>query len=120
MALHFRRSDAAEYVHVDDPDTVRGDAEPIAGAWLPAVNQAAGCTRVNVRPLDAFEFAEFGGAETAAERLSAAWRGVVGIDGAAVQIEDVGAELVHAIVALVASITMGATARASGPLGRSE
>jgi hypothetical protein len=31
MALHYRRSDAAEYVHTDDPDTVAGDSKAIAG-----------------------------------------------------------------------------------------
>jgi hypothetical protein len=120
MALHYRRSDAAEYVHTDDPDTVAGDSKAIAGGWVSAAGQAAGCTRVKVRALDAFEFAEFGGADSAAERLSAAWRGVVAIDNQPVAIEAVSAELAHAIVALVASVTMGATASAAGPLDRSE
>jgi hypothetical protein len=120
MALHYRRADAADYVHIDDPDTVRGDMPPVAGGWLPAAGQPAGCTRVTVRPLDAFEFAEFGGAATSAERLSAAWCGVVFIDGAKTPIAAVTPDLAHAIVALVASISVGQAAIAAGPLDRSE
>lgn len=120
MALHYRRADAAEYVHVDDPDTVAGSHEPVAGSWVPAAGQAAGCTRVCVRPLDVFEFAEFGGANTVAERLTAAWRGVVSIDGEKVDIGALSPELAHSIVALVASVTVGPIASATGPLDRSE
>ena len=112
MALHFRRSDAADYVHISDPSVVAGDAEPLAGSWIPADGQPADATRVRVRPLDVFEFAAFASAETAEARIAACWGGVVSIDG---QPADAGAlvpEIVHACIALVAEIS-------TRPLGRS-
>lgn len=112
MALHFRRSDAADYVHTGDPSVTAGDAEPIAGAWLPAVGQPEDATRVRVRPLDVFEFAQFADAQSAHERIEACWRGVIGIDGAEVKPQDVAPQLASVIVTLVLEIT-------TAPLGRS-
>ena len=120
MALHIRRSDAADYVHTSDPSVVVGNAtQLVAREWLPAASQPREATRVRVRPLDVFEFGQFAGATNAAERMSAAWVGLIGIDGAAVSLDDVDAGLAYAIAELVPTIFTGLSSGAA-PLDRSE
>ena len=120
MALHIRRSDAAEYVHTGDPSVVRGDVEPIARSWLPAAGQPADATRVRVRPLDVFEFAAFAGASNESERLTAAWSGVVYVDGAACDIRSVDPSIAYSIVELVVAVSTGIASHSAGPLDESE
>ncbi len=108
MAIAWRLSDETDWCLATDPALPAGAATTDTLGFVPAP-AGADVTRFRLRPLSSQEYIAWAGADSAEARTSAAWAGVLSVDGEAVGHDALAGGLALALIALVIRLSEGST-----------